>query len=202
MNRCDIGLPALGLIAALGSTSAELHADTGTVVFASGQVTLTKNSSGRAVRLAKGDAVGVGALLRTGQGQLQVRFPDGTYVSVGPGSYLRVDAYRYATRSDGSDAAFFTLYRGEVRFLTGAIADSPNRRFRLNTPFATLHSGSAEFSALVGGGLQVSLGAGSAEIRNQAGALRLAAGERGFVSNREAPPILVGTIVPAPVAPR
>jgi hypothetical protein len=194
-------LPALALIAALGAACPTVAAAGGEVVFARGHATLV-TKGGRTVRAAKGQAVGPGDLVRTGQGQLQLQFPDGTYVSLAPGSDLRVDAYRYSAHSNGQDVAFFTLYRGGARCLTGAIAQTPVARFRVNTPYGTVHASAAEFSALVGDSLQISLGAGYAEVRNRAGALRLAAGQRGFVRDRTAPPILVGTIVPAPVTPR
>ena len=170
-------------------------------MFSTGHVTLV-DKGGRTARLAKGQLVGPGDLLRTRQGQLQLQFPDGTYASMMPESDLRIDAYRYSPQPGPRNTAFFTLYRGGVRFMTGAIAQLPEGRFRLNTPFGTLHAGTAEFSALAGEGLQVSVGAGDAQIRNQAGALHLAAGQRGFVPGPGAPPMLVGTIVPAPVTPR
>jgi hypothetical protein len=193
-------LTAFALTAALGTACPTAAAAGGEVVFATGRAALI-DQDGRTTRVEKGQAVGPGDLLRTAQGQLQLQFPDGTYLSLGPGTDLRVDAYRY-TAQPGGQEAFFTLYRGRVRYLTGAIAQTPAGRFRVNTPFGTVRAGAAEFSVLVGGSLQISLGAGNAEVRNQAGALRLAAGQRGFVYDRTAPPILVGTIVPAPVTPR
>jgi hypothetical protein len=192
---------ALALITALGGIGPAVRADNGTVVFSSGQATLVEKG-GKTARLAKGQQVGPGDLLRTRQGQVQLQFPDGTYASITPGSDLRIDAYRYSTQPGARNTAFFTLYRGGVRFMTGTIAQLPAGRFRLNTPFGTLHAEAAEFSALASEGLQVSVGAGNAQVRNQAGALRLAAGQRGFVPNPSAPPMLVGTIVPAPVTPR
>ena len=196
-----IKVATLALIAAFGSLWPVLCASDGTVVFSSGHATLVDKGSSTAP-LAKGRRVGPGDLLRTREGQVQVRFPDGTYASILPGSDLRIDAYRYSAQPGARNTAFFTLFRGSVRFMTGAIAQAREGSFRLNTPFATLHAQTAEFSARAAEGLQVSVGAGSAQVRNQVGALRLAAGQRGFVHDANAPPILVGTIVPAPVTPR
>jgi hypothetical protein len=188
------------LIAASGATIPAVRADDATIVFASGDATLIAHG-GQSARPAKGQLVAPGTLLRTGQGQIQLRFPDGSYASITPGSDLRIDAYRYSTQPGARNTAFFTLYRGGVRFITGAAAQADGR-FRLNTPFATLHAAAAEFSALSGEGLRISVGAGTAQLRNQAGALQLTAGQRGFVLNPNTPPMLVGTIVPAPVTPR
>jgi ferric-dicitrate binding protein FerR (iron transport regulator) len=178
-----------------------LGAGTGTVVFNTGPATLIDHDD-KSVPVAKDQQVGPGDLLRTGHGQVQVRFPDGTYVSLGPDSDLRVDAYRYSGQPGARDAAFFTLYRGVVRFLTGAVASGVDGRFRLNTAFGTLHADAAEFSVRAAQNLQVSVGAGQVHIRNQAGALQVGAGQRGLVAEPSAPPLLIGTIVPAPVTPR
>jgi hypothetical protein len=193
-------LPALALIAAVGTVCPAVGTAAGEVVFVTGHATLV-DQEGKAARVQKGQPVRPGDLVRTSRGQLQLQFPDGTYVSLAPNTDLRLDTYRYAAQSGGPGSASFTLYRGRARCLTGAIARSQGGRFRLNTPYATLRAGAAEFSALVGDGLQISLGRGSAEVRNGAGVLRLAAGQRGFVYDRAAPPLLVGTIVPAPVTP-
>jgi ferric-dicitrate binding protein FerR (iron transport regulator) len=190
----------LALIAAFIGEPA-LGAGTGTVVFSSGPATLIDRDD-KSVAVAKDQPVASGDLLRTGQGQVQLSFPDGTYVSVGPESDLRVDAYRYSGQPGGRDAAFFTLYRGGVRFITGAIASGVDGRFRLNTAFGTLHAGPAEFSVLAAQKLHVSVGAGQVQIRNQAGALQVSAGQRGLVPEPSAPPFLIGTIVPEPVTPR
>lgn len=190
----------VALIAALIGESA-LGADAGTVVFSNGPATLIDHDD-KTVAVTKDQPVAPGDLLRTGQAQVQLRFPDGTYVSLGPDSDLRVDAYRYSGQPEARDAAFFTLYRGVVRFQTGAIASGMEGRFRLNTAFGTLHAGAAGFSVRAARNLQVSVGAGQVQIRNQAGALQVGAGQRGLVAQPSAPPVLIGTIVPAPVTPR
>src|SRR5262245_40349924 len=114
------GVATLALIAALIGGPA-LGAGTGTVVFSNGAATLI-NRDDKSVPVAKDQPIAPGDLLRTGQGQVQLRFPDGTYISLGVDSDLRVDAYRYAGQPGARDAAFFTLYRGVARFQTGAIA--------------------------------------------------------------------------------
>ena len=181
--------------------SAASAADFATVVFTRGQVTLA-TQDGKRRPVTQGQEVKPSHLLQTGAGQIQLRFRDGTFVSVYPGSDLRIDAYRHLPRGVGGGTATFTLYRGSVRFMTGEIAASPDGRIQLSTPFATLRVGSSEFAATAGTGLRVSVGAGSVEIRNQAGAIRLAAGQRAFVRDRNTPAIMVGTIVPAPVTPQ
>jgi hypothetical protein len=182
-------------------SSAASAADSATVVFAGGDVSLT-SKDGKARPVTRGQGVRPGHLVRTGAGQVQLRFRDGTFVSVYAGSDLRIDDYRYQPRAAGGGTAAFTLYRGGVRFMTGEIAASSGNRFHVSTPSGTLRAVRSEFAAAAGAGLQISVGAGSVEIRNEAGVMQLAAGQRAFVRDRHTPAIAIGTIVPAPVTPQ
>src|SRR5262245_28202106 len=95
----------VALIAALMDEPV-LGSGTGTVLFSSRPATLIDRDD-KATAVAKDQQVAPGDLLRTAQGQVQLRFPDGTYVSLGPDSDLRVDAYRYSGQPGARDAAFF-----------------------------------------------------------------------------------------------
>jgi hypothetical protein len=94
----------LALIAALSTGCSPVWADNGTIQFSSGHATLV-DKGGKTTRLAKRRRVGPGDLLRTGQGQVQLGFPDGIYASISPSSDLRIDAYRYSTRPGARNAA-------------------------------------------------------------------------------------------------
>src|SRR5262249_4630567 len=131
----------------------------------------------------------------------QISFPDGAYLSLMPGAELRVDAYRFGGNAQGKETAFFTLFRGATRFLAGAIGKAPGSRFCVTTPMALVEVRISEFVVAVGKGTQVTVGAGQLSIRNDAGALTLSAGQRGFVADRVTLPYLVGNVIPERIAP-
>jgi hypothetical protein len=177
------------------------HADNGTTVFVTGPVGVIQ-ASGRIGVLGKGNDIKVGDLIRVGpNGRAQIRFPDGAYLSLMPGTELRVDAYRFGGNAKGKETAFFTLFRGATRFLAGEIGRAPGSRFRVTTPIAVVEVRISEFVVVVGQGVQVTVGAGQLSVRNDAGALTLNAGQRGLVADRSALPYLVGNVIPDRIAP-
>jgi hypothetical protein len=175
--------------------------DSATVVFASGSASLI-TKAGAARPATRGQGIKPGHLVRTGAGQIQLRFRDGTFVSVYGGSDLRIDAYRYLPQAAGGGTAAFTLYRGSARFMTGKIAASPGNRFHISTASGTLRPVRSEFAVTADIGLRISVGAGSVLIHNEAGGMQLAAGQRAFVRDRHTAAIAIGTIVPAPITPQ
>jgi hypothetical protein len=198
----QFGHAARLIACALAFVCLAAHADNGTTVFVSGPVGVVQ-ASGRLGSLAKGNDIKVGDLVRVGpNGRAQIRFPDGAYLSLMPGAELRVDAYRFGGNAKGKETAFFTLFRGATRFLAGAIGKAPGSRFRVTTPSAVVEVRISEFVVVVvGQGVQVTVGAGQLSVRNDAGALTLNAGQRGFVADRSTLPYLVGNVIPDRIAP-
>jgi hypothetical protein len=194
-------MAARSIACALAFVTLSAHAENGTTLFVSGPVGVIQ-ASGRVGSLAKGSAVNVGDLVRVGpDARAQIRFPDGAYLSLMPGAQLKLDAYRFGANAKGKETAFFTLYRGTARFLAGAIGKAPGSRFRVTTPIALLEVRTGEFVVTVGQGMQVTAGAGELSVRNDAGALTLSAGQRGFVADRSTLPYLVGNVIPDRIAP-
>lgn len=171
------------------------------LVFASGPTSVT-DQSGQSSLLAKGSPIRAGDMVRTGPAtRAQLRFRDGAYLSLFPGTDLRVDAYRFGNVPKASELAMFTLYRGGARFQTGSIGKAPGSTFRVSTAVAAVDGTACEFVAMAGEGLQIRVGAGRVTIRNQAGVLTAGAGQRAVVANRSSPPYLIGTLIPERIAP-
>jgi hypothetical protein len=192
---------ALAGVCLLGTATAPAWADFGTAVFIAGRVSVTPQA-GAPRALTKGAQVGAGDVIRTAaRARVQLRFADGAFVSLLPESELGIDAYRFGGSAAGRETAFFALYRGGARFLTGTIGRSHGSRFRATTAIASLEVEKGEFMAIAGRGVQVTVGAGGVIVRNHAGLLAVHAGERAFVSNSSTPPYLVGTAVPYRIAP-
>jgi hypothetical protein len=185
----------------LVALSTPARADFGTAIFVVGAASVVE-SSGKAHTLVKGTRVHSGDRIATAPGaRVQLRFADGTFISLHPESELGIDAYRFGGEAAGRETAFFTLYRGSARFATGRIGPAPGSRFRTSTPSARLDVEHGEFVAIAGHGLQVMVGGGIVSLRNDGGALNVQAGQRAFVPSRTISPYLVGTAIPYRIAP-
>lgn len=71
-------------------------------------------------------------------GHVHIRFIDGAYVSVRPGSRLEVEAYQYNAEKPEENAIRFRLDQGVARSITGRGGEAAKERFRLNTPIAAI----------------------------------------------------------------
>jgi len=98
---------------------------------------------------ARGLTVQVGDRIETERGgHVHVRFVDGAYVSVRPGSRLFVEAYRYDPAKPQENAVRFRLEAGVVRAISGELAEKARDRFRLNTPIAAIGVRGTDFVVL------------------------------------------------------
>jgi hypothetical protein len=111
--------------------------EVGRTLLAAGDVVAIRGS--QTIRLAVGSTIQTGDTLRTGQASnLQVRFIDDSIISLKEASELRIDNFRFNGTADGSERAFFTLVKGGLRTMTGAIGGKNNKNYSMRTPVATL----------------------------------------------------------------
>jgi hypothetical protein len=178
---------ALMLAAAI---SHEAHAvSAGTVIFSVGDVSAA-SANGEVRPLLKGNEIGVGDTIITGgNGRVQVRFSDGALSSFQPDTRFRVDEYQYKGKADGSERGFFSLLKGTLRTITGAIGQSNKKSYLVTTPTATIGIRGTEYLAREGNSLSVSVGEGQIEVCNAAGCLVVADGESAFVKDGSTQPV-------------
>jgi hypothetical protein len=106
-------------------------------------------SGGNANPVVRGMPVHVGDRIETEQsGHVHVRFVDGAFVSVRPGSRLFIETYRYDSARPQDSVIRFNLERGVVRAISGKGAQAAPERFRLNTPIAALGVRGTDFVVL------------------------------------------------------
>ena len=180
--------------------AAGLAAPAGRVDFAVGEVTAT-GADGRARALAKGSEVGQGDTIVTGaSGRAQIRFSDGAYSSLQPQTTFRIDDYQYAGQADGSEKGFFSLVKGALRTITGAIGRVNRNTYKVNTPTATIGIRGTEYLAREVSSLDVTVGEGLIEVCNAAGCIIIAEGESAYVKDPNTQPTLTyrKTELPAP----
>lgn len=137
MNKaptCVAAMAAL-VLAALAPAEAAQHA--AKVVYAFGQVE-AHGSGGQARKLARGDAIVPGDTVVTRRGRAQLRFTDGGFAALQPGTEYRVDDYAFEGKADGSERSFLSLVRGSVRLVTGIIGRANKQNYRIRTSVATI----------------------------------------------------------------
>lgn len=161
----------------------------GRVDFVIGEVNATA-PDGKVRALAKGSELSEGDTLATGaNGRAQVRFTDGAYSSIQPRSQFKIDQYHYEDKSDGSEKGFFSLLKGGLRTITGAIGRVNRKTYQVATPTATIGIRGTEYVAQLGNSLNVSVGEGLIEVCNAGGCLLIREGESAFVRDAGTAPV-------------
>ena len=130
------GFQCLLAAAGLASSGAALG-NSGSIDFVTGNVTAQAlGSPPRA--LAKGAEVRSGDTVRTNDGMVQIRYPDGAYVSLRPDTEYTIENYRFEGKADGSEQGLFKLIKGTMRTVTGLVGRINRANYRISTPTATI----------------------------------------------------------------
>lgn len=141
--------------------------------------------------LVKGSEINAGESVNTATGaRAQIRFTDGGYVSLQPNSLFRVDEYNYENKTDGKEKGFFSLLRGGLRAITGAIGHVNRDKYQVATPAATIGIRGTGYNAMLGEGLSVSVADGVIALTNKGGSLILSQGQSAFVADLNTAPTL------------
>lgn len=163
------------LVATLVAAALQAHAAevAGTVERLRGDV-MAETDGVRHV-LGQGAAVHVGDRLTTGEdSRLEIRFIDGTRVTLGDRSDLVIDRFLYNPPDDAGDVVL-NLASGVFRAASGGIAKLRGKPLRIETPTGTLgirgtefwgeqHADSLLVALLGGGGVFVETASGRTEI--------------------------------------
>ncbi|HEY2338631.1 MAG TPA: FecR family protein, partial [Burkholderiales bacterium] len=180
-----------GLLLALISAgfAGEVGAAAARVDFAAGGVTVT-GQDGRARALAKGTELDRGDTVRTTtDGRAQLRFSDGSYVSLQPNTDFAISEYKYEGKDD--DRGFFGLVRGAMRTVTGAVGRVNRNSYRITTPTATVGiRGTGGVIQVLNDGSTLVIGtSGIWSLTNPSGSIDIPAGVSGLAPREtNAPP--------------
>ena len=100
-------------------------AQAGRFLLAVGEVTLVRGS--QQIRAATGTAVETGDLIRVGErSSVQLRMSDQSIISLRSNTEFRIDEYSFTGRGDDTDRSVFSLLKGGMRTVGGAIARQPS----------------------------------------------------------------------------
>jgi hypothetical protein len=188
----------------------------GRVLVAAGNTVAMRGS--QSISLSTGSTIQNGDSLRTGENSnLQVRFIDDSIVSMKESSELRIDNFKFTGKADGSERASFTLLKGGLRTVTGAIGGKNNKNYRMVTNTATLgvrgtdytitlcqqdcrnHDGSTVKDGLYGRVMGLSHGSNRIVVTTGREAKEFGINENFFVADNQSP--VQRLIAPAEIVP-
>ncbi len=112
------------------------------IISASGTVT----SNGQVLR--RGSKISTGNTIKTSaNSSAQIRYTDGTLISVAANSIYKIDAYQF-TKNPATDKRETTLIKGGMRALTGAISKENPNAVKLKTKSATIGIRGTHYTAI------------------------------------------------------
>ena len=197
--RRAVSLVLLGMLSGLAHAAGAAKVD-----FAIGEV-VALQADGSRRPLARGAEVSPGDTVDTGAGRAQLRFSDGAMVSLQPGTQFRIDAYEFQGQADGGEKGFFSLLKGALRTITGAIGKTDHKAYRLDTAVATIGIRGTEYAVAYGKSITVTTNSGLVEVCNQGGCLLVEAGQSAYVADANTAPVFTrsGALDPlaAPLPP-
>ena len=121
----------------------------GRLLVAVGDVTVQRG--GRDLNLTTGADVFVGDTVRIGEmSNAQIGFTDTSIVALRSKSVLRIDDYAYDRNNESAiSKAFFSLLRGGLRTVTGAIGRTNSESYRMRAQSATIGIRGTHFTVVV-----------------------------------------------------
>jgi hypothetical protein len=128
---------SLLLLLLAAGAAGQASANVGRVEFVTGDVTAV-SAAGQHRALARGEELSLGDTILTNAGRAQIRFADGAYVSLQPGTEFGIKQYNFDGKADGTERGFFALLKGAMRAVTGLIGHVDHSKYRISTPTATV----------------------------------------------------------------
>ena len=179
----NIRLTAVLILAMLAVPfAAQAQEPAGRILWMFGQVERV-GPDGVAKALAKGDPVFQGDVIRSAPGShAQLVMSDEALIAVRPDSSLRLEAYTYQGREDGTERALVELLKGGLRSVTGAIGRTNKDNYQLRNGMHLVGIRGTDhetFATERGTYDRVTLG--GTYVQSPDGRVDLAPGETGFV---------------------
>jgi hypothetical protein len=160
----------------------------GRVNFVSGKVEAIAADGSRRT-LTKGELVNSGERLETNKGRVQIRFTDGSFISLQPNTVFGLDNYAFNKAKPEDGSLLFNFIRGSMRTVSGAIGKTNRANYKVQTPVATIGIRGTGYAASQepNGRLLLSVSNGVVNLTNNFGSSNVNAGQTFQVQTGQAP---------------
>jgi hypothetical protein len=182
----------LACLLAVGCGEALAQNTSGQVMVATGPVK-SFDLQGRERVLQKGDTVAPGDRIVTSENALvQLRMNDGGYLSVRPGTEMKIDQFVFDEKDQKNSSFLVSLIKGGFRSITGLIGRTNPGAYEIRTPAATIGIRGTDHEpmyippaapgqpAVNAAGVYDKVNDGETFLRNEHGILPIKPGQIGF----------------------
>lgn len=153
--------------------------------------------NGKPVTVAKNQVVGNNTTILTGpQSNVILKFSDGTIVALDQNTSFLIQNYNYEEQAPAATSALFSMLRGALRVLTGAISSKNRDSFKLATPVATIGIRGTEFLVQFRSPLITQTITGTTSVTNVAGTTLVGAGQAVSVATATSTAVSLAALPP------
>ncbi|WP_415897721.1 FecR domain-containing protein [Neptuniibacter sp. QD72_48] len=126
------------VVAVVFSPSAMSAEKAGHVLLSVGSNTAQLPKSDVRLLKRKSEIYSLDSIATGSKGRLQIRFTDGSRLSLRPDTLFNVEEYRFSESNPKDGKSVYRLLKGGLRTLTGAISDNNKENYKVHTPIATI----------------------------------------------------------------
>lgn len=153
-------------------------------VIAAGAGVKAKATNGVVRPLKRRSKVYQGDTIITGRSSAQIRFSDGALTALRPGTKFKIVTFRWPGKQDGSEKGIFSLIKGGLSAISGAIGKKHRNNYQMRTPVATIGiRGTSYFLEYLNGILKGGVTEGRIYVWNGKGNALLRTGQHFYVKS-------------------
>lgn len=162
----------------------------GKVLFVKGNDAFITSPTGKRRQAKRGLPIWDGDWVQSGKHALQMRFTDGSTVSLDPNSNFRVEKYKFNGKNDGQEKGIFKLLKGGLRTISGYIGHGKDPdAYQMKTAVANIGIRGTEYILRIqNGATKIWVIAGRVIVQNQAGKMLVNAKQAALVKDKNTAP--------------
>lgn len=134
------------LIFCISSLSYAASESVGNVILSFGKNIAIATDGTERVLKRKAEVFAEDTLLTSAKGRLQVRFTDGSRLSLKPGSEFKIEEYQFEQANPEEGKAFYKLIKGGMRTISGKIGKTDSEDYKLDAVVATIGIRGTDFT--------------------------------------------------------